>query len=172
MLRCWNSSGIFCRVFCVLSTRRWWLNSVSLQLICIIGWVYSKCFFFILCKSVENGDSCTTSGSIGIHKWLQSVIFHGMLLLIHVVYTCLLYTDPHMKTCAPEADVNGRNKWLHPTLSVGCNYLPLPLKPTSCPQILISVFSEKKCVHVLHSATTRRHRVARGIATLSGGIKR
>ena len=39
-----------------------------------------------------------------------------------------------MRTCAPEAGIRGRHKQLHPTVSVGCNYLSLPKIPASSTQ--------------------------------------
>ena len=50
-------------------------------------------------------------------------------------YTTAYYA-PNRKTdyrssVVPEACVKGRDKWLHPTVSVVCNYLSLPLIPAS-----------------------------------------
>ena len=36
-----------------------------------------------------------------------------------------------MKTCVPEAGIKGRDKYIHPTVSVGCNYFSLALVPAS-----------------------------------------
>ena len=40
-----------------------------------------------------------------------------------------------MKTRVLEARIKGRDKQLHPTVYVGCNYLPLPLVPDSGTQV-------------------------------------
>ena len=52
---------------------------------------------------------------------------HTLLHWLHIF--CL-----HMRTCVPEAGIKGRDKQLHPTISVGCNYLSckwyLPLAHT------------------------------------------
>ena len=44
-----------------------------------------------------------------------------------------------MRICVPEAGSEGRDKWLHPTDTVGCNCLSLPLKPASGTTLLICV---------------------------------
>ena len=41
----------------------------------------------------------------------------------------------YIRTCVAEACIKGREKELHPTDSVGCNYLSLPLMPTSGTQV-------------------------------------
>ena len=47
----------------------------------------------------------------------------------------------NMRTCVPEAGIEGRNKYLHPTVSNGCNYLSLLLAHS--PLILGSPFVYK-----------------------------
>ena len=42
-----------------------------------------------------------------------------------------------MRSVVPEAGIKGRYKWLHPTVYVGCNYLPLLLMPASGTTLLI-----------------------------------
>ena len=44
----------------------------------------------------------------------------------------------YMRTCMPEAGIEGRDKQLDPTVYLKCNYLSLPLIPASVTQILIS----------------------------------
>ena len=39
------------------------------------------------------------------------------------------YIHDHMRICAPDADIKGSDKLLHPTDPVGCNYLSLPVIP-------------------------------------------
>ena len=41
-----------------------------------------------------------------------------------------------MKTFVPEAGIKGRDKKLHPTDTVGCNYLSLPLIPAAGKEVL------------------------------------
>ena len=49
----------------------------------------------------------------------------------------------HMGICVPEAPaIKGRDKWLHPTVSVGCNHLSLPLISASGTHVHIK---QKSC---------------------------
>ena len=41
-----------------------------------------------------------------------------------------------MRTCVPEVSIKGRDKLSHATVSVGCNYLSLPLMPVSGRRVL------------------------------------
>ena len=47
------------------------------------------------------------------------------------------YIQGQSRTCVPEVGIKGRDRWLHPTVSLGCNYLSLPLIPASGTQIFI-----------------------------------
>ena len=49
-----------------------------------------------------------------------------------------LFIQGRIRSVAPEPNINGRNKWLHPTISVGCNYLFLPLISALNATLLIS----------------------------------
>ena len=43
----------------------------------------------------------------------------------------------YMRTLVPEAGISGRDKWLHPTVAVGCNYLSLPEIPAFGTKMLL-----------------------------------
>ena len=43
-----------------------------------------------------------------------------------------------MRRCKPEAGIKGRETYLHPTVSVGCNCVSLPLIPVSGANVFIS----------------------------------
>ena len=43
----------------------------------------------------------------------------------------LNYNDLWIRSVVPEADIKRLDMWLHPTDTVGCNYLSLPLLPAS-----------------------------------------
>ena len=59
-----------------------------------------------------------------------------------------------MSMCMPETDIKGRDKQLHPIDIVGCNYLPLPLIPSSGAHDL--VFPQNKSIR--RSSTQIRER--------------
>ena len=42
-----------------------------------------------------------------------------------------------MRTCMPEADIKGRDKWLHTTDTVGRDYFSLPLINASGTQVIV-----------------------------------
>ena len=62
----------------------------------------------------------------------------------------------------PQADVRGRDKWLHPISSVGCKYLSLPLTPASGATPLVYDLTNAKQLTVklcacFMSQTSQRH---------------
>ena len=65
---------------------------------------------------------------------------------------CDYYNSSYdLRGILPEAGIKGRDKKLHPTVSVGCNYLSLPLIPASVTTVLISF------AHSPHHATQLQH---------------
>ena len=53
------------------------------------------------------------------------------MLLMNIFFS---FSD--MRSIVPEAGIKGGNRQLHPTASVGCNYLSLPLIPASDTRLL------------------------------------
>ena len=60
----------------------------------------------------------------------------GDLVLLSYFESNYIFTQFQTWICGPDAVIKDRDKWLHPTYTVGCNYLSLPLIPASGTQVL------------------------------------
>ena len=57
--------------------------------------------------------------------------FTGTCILIPWLNSCDPGPGQILRGAAPKTGIKGRDKWLHPTVSVGCNYLSMLLMPAS-----------------------------------------
>ena len=82
-----------------------------------------------------------------ITKWNFSQIW---IMIVKTFMKWVTGCKTYMRTCVPEAGTKGRVKKLHPTLTVGCNYLSLPSIPASSIQVLIwhhAIYQFSICLH-------------------------
>ena len=71
-------------------------------------------------------------------KWKLNYQIGTVEMMFVIIFLAFIYVW-YMCTCVLEVDIQGRNKLLHPTDTVGCNYLSLTLIPASCIQVLIYI---------------------------------
>ena len=95
----------------------------------------------IVCSTVGTGpgqrkhqSSVSRAFVRGIHRWPvnsphKRPVTRKLFPFDDVIMCCLFWTP--VRRVVPEAGINNRAKQSHPTVSVGCNYLCLPLIPVS-----------------------------------------
>ena len=95
-------------------------NNDQILLVGPVGRNFSEILIEIYTFSFKKMHLKMSSG-----KWRPSCLDLNVLIHSEGKYACLV---EHMRrSVVPKPGIKGSNKWLHPTVSVGCNYLPLPL---------------------------------------------
>ena len=78
-------------------------------------------FHFLSAYQMEANNLSSKHSS----PWQQSYIWR--FDWCPIVFLRVVYLRSHLRSVVPEVGIKGRDKSLHPTVSVGCNYLPLPI---------------------------------------------